>query len=217
MSMLEDKLKRALNYLNEGNLTQAEVLFLQCVDKADDQKSNVFAQSMHGLAYVKMAQEHFDEAWDLYMRLLELAETKNDTNGRAIVHHQLGMVEQTRGHYAEALEQFAHEQSIYQSSMVEDDLSVAINLFEQGYVYFLMEDFEKASNALDEALDHAQRSDDPVTIASVHHALGDLAAQGKNKDKALEHYTEAQAIFQKENDSPMAEELTGKITTVSAW
>ncbi|WP_217585884.1 tetratricopeptide repeat protein [Lentibacillus saliphilus] len=207
MKVIKQRLQRAFTFLEQGNLKQAEILYLECLDGIDDQASLLFEQALHGLGYVKSEQGHFSEARDLYLRLIDLAVKKGDQENEAIAYHQLAMVERMAGRYDEALYNFSREQMVYDAKYPHFHLGYAANFYERGYIHFIQGAYFDAEHFIQASLDHALQSKDQIAIGCAWRCLGDIAVKTGEKQAALMHYEQAKHYFQQAAHSKAVSEI----------
>ncbi|CAF2039119.1 unnamed protein product [Rotaria magnacalcarata] len=84
---------------------------------------------------------HFDQAEELYQELLKNASTDSD---RALIYHQLGVMNYHQGKYQEAVKFYEKSLEIYRKTLPEDDASLAPTYSNIGGVYKNMGEYSKA-------------------------------------------------------------------------
>ncbi|MFD1037323.1 tetratricopeptide repeat protein [Virgibacillus byunsanensis] len=208
---MEGKLKRAFAFLNKGNFKQAEILYLECLDRLEDSESKLYKQALHGLGFVKNELENFQEATEIYMKLLHMARKKGNKEEEGISYHQLGIVQRKSGNHDQALLHFADEHDIYHAHFPDFHLGLAVNLYESGMIYQVQNKLMEAAHMMEESLRHAKQTDDLVVIGSVYRGLGDIFKQSGDNDKAVSQYQNALAVFKQANDSQAVEEMDEKL------
>lgn len=210
MHVIKDKLKRALNFVEKGYLKQAEILYLQCVDVLGEGSSE-YEQALHGLAYVKMDLGHFEDARDLYRKLLEIAREKGHKEREAIVYHQLGMVEQMAGQYSEARRFFQAERAVYESHHPDFYLGLAANWYEEGIMSLKERDLTSAHKHFTVSLDYAKQSGDLVAIGCAYRGLGDSWQKTGDEDKAHAYFAQAKEVFWRAGDEKAVKEVDNRL------
>ncbi|SFE37195.1 Tetratricopeptide repeat-containing protein [Lentibacillus persicus] len=214
MADLSNKLQRAFEFLNKGSLKQAEILYLECLDRIDDPSSTLYKQALHGLAYVKSELNQYTEANELYSELLRRARQESDSQNEAIAYHQLGLVQRMAGNYEAALGFFAEELAIYDTFRSTPHLGFAANLYEQAMVHLGQENLTEAQRLMEEALDNAEKTDDFIVIGSLYRGLGDIYQQIARSDEAKKHYRNAANAYRQANDLKAVEEIERKLEGV---
>lgn len=200
MKNITSKLQKAVNFIDKGYIKQAEIIFLECLDKIDDPASKEYKQALHGLAYIKSELKNFTEANNLYLELLHIARKEEDKQEEAIAYHQLGMVQQAVKNYEEALSYFLKEKEIYLAYFPTFYLGLAANLYECGMVYLQNKQLKDAKYFMEESLLHAKDAGDMLVIGHAYRGLGDVCNESGAKDSALIHYKHALGAFRQVNN-----------------
>lgn len=201
MDIIKKKLARAFQYFNKGQLKQAEILYLECLDKIEDQLSKQYKQALHGLGIVKSELGNYQLASELYMQLLAIAKQEINKQEEAIVYHQLGMVKRMAGDCTSALDYFTKEQMIYKEHDPDFHLGFAANLYEQGMICMNQGKLKEAAKRMTESLQHAKQTDDLIVLGCAYRGLGDIAKTAGNLDTAKEHFHLARQAFQEAKDT----------------
>ncbi|WP_156289346.1 tetratricopeptide repeat protein [Oceanobacillus salinisoli] len=214
MKNIKNKLHNAFEFVNKGYFKQAEILYLECLDKMDEQNSNLYKQAMHGLGFVKLELNHFNEAKEIYTELLHLARKEGDKQGEAIANHQLGMGDRLNGNPDKALYFFAEEYEIYNSFLPTFHLGFATNLYERGTTYLLQNKLKEAQNLMEDSLYHGKRTEDVIVVGCAYRDLGDIFQRFGEREKAMNHYKYALDAFEKANDSQAVKDIEKKIANL---
>lgn len=174
MKNIQQKLLNAYRAFEKNQLKQAEILYLACLDKIDNQETLEFKQALHGIALVKMGQEKFTEAREIYFQLLSRAESESNLEDQAIVLHQLGMVERFNENFKEALDLFKSELAIYETIESDTTLEYAVNYYEQALIYLAQNELEQGTIFLHRSLHYAKIAEDFTTTQVINEKLESL-------------------------------------------
>jgi len=138
----------------------------------------------------------YNEALDIYMGVLQVAKSENQSDYRAKTLNNIGIVYMRTGYYAKAVESFQEAYGINEKA--GDKLLLSANLANIGDVHLAQNDFDQAAVYYRRSLGIRKELGDSLGIA---HALCGLAGayRGKNQsDKAIEMYKEALVYYNKE-------------------
>lgn len=196
MAQVKGKLQRALSALEKGRLKQAEMLFLECLDKIEDKSTADYQQALHGMGIVKFELNDDSDARDIYVELLRIAVAATNKQEEALAYHQLGMIEQRRHDYDEALTFFIQAQEIYQALAHPPALELAVNLYEQGMTHVGKGSLTQADVILKKALHYAKQTSDHMIIGHVNKELGQLASTFAQLPAANQFFQQASYAFQ---------------------
>ncbi|MBY7144195.1 tetratricopeptide repeat protein [Virgibacillus sp. NKC19-3] len=214
MKNIKNQLHRAFEFVNNGYLKQAEILYLECLDEIDDQQSHFYKQAIHGLGLVKSELNQFKEAYQLYTEVLHITRNDKDVQGEAVAYHQLGMVERSSENFKKALYFFAKEYEIYDTMFPKFHLGFAANLYERGKTYLLQNKLKEAKNMMEVSLNHGDQTEDVIVVGYARRDLGYIFQQLGEKQKAMTHYTYALDAFQKADDSQTINDIEKKIANL---
>lgn len=214
MQHITRKLKNALNAFEQGHLKQAEILYLQCLDKMTDKDTVVYKQALHGLSFVKVEMEQLTDASELYSQLLKIAEQEGNKEEEAIVLHQLGIIYRMDANLDKAISYFKQEQSIYETLQGDFHLELSANYFEQGMTYNAIGSLKKSRELMEIALAEAKLAKDQMVIGYVYRALGDNSVKDNNISEALENFAKAQEAFQNEGAESALRDLKERINKI---
>ncbi|WP_104990792.1 hypothetical protein [Deinococcus sp. NW-56] len=129
--------------------------------------------------------------------------------------HQLGMVERLAGEHRAALRLFGEERALIGAlPEAERPFKRAVNGYELVVCHLALGEVEQARAALEEALADAHAADDPMTLACLHRARGDLAAQGGDGAGARAAYQEAAAFFREADAERAATEVEARAASL---
>src|SRR5699024_7839804 len=194
----------------KGRMKQAEILFLECLDKIEDKESPAYKQAMHGFALVKSELGNYTEASELYLEILRIAENEGNKEEEAIAYHQLGMVERLAGQYDKALRFLSTEAEIYKTLDGDFHLELAANVYEQGMIYLLNNQHIHARRFMEKSLHHAEQAEDSMIIGYAYTGLGDISSQSDEKE-AEKFYQQAIMAFEWAEDNQAVEAMKDKI------
>lgn len=125
--------------------------------------------------------------------------------------HQLGMVERLAGEHRAALRLFEEERALIgELPEAEQPFKRAVNGYELAVCHLALGEVAQTRTALDEALTDAHAADDPMTLACLHRARGELAAHGGDAAGARAAYRESAALFREAGDDRAAAEVGGR-------
>lgn len=198
---MDEIIAKAWSLFDAGDLNGARALYLDCLSTA---RADELAPVWMGLIYVESGSGNFDSARQYASRLLGRAQSKEDEH---IALHQSGMVERMAGEYARALELFEREAEIIRDALQNEDMSVSVNLYEQGYVRLKMGDADSAGELLERSLACARRAEDPMCIGCALRALGETMAAKGEREQALCYFQAAAEAFREVGDSRAVEEV----------
>lgn len=214
MDYIQQKLLNAYNAFEQNRLKQAEILYLACLDKIDNQETLEFKQALHGLALVKTAQEKFTEAREVYLQLLHRAESEQNLDDQAMALHQLGMVERLSGNFKKALELFKSEEVIYKANEADFIVEYAVNLYEQALIFKTQNQFEQTNTSLQQSLNYAKSTEDKHLIGSVYALFGDLQLQQGFSKEAKDYYKQSLLSFETVEDLENIRIITEKLESL---
>lgn len=161
-------------------------------------------QLLHAAGYIYIADQNLDKAREVYETLYEHASSPEDKH---IALHQLGAVERMDSEFDKAEQLFEEEANLLKEYFPGDDIKLADNQFEQGYVYMLKGDYKAAEEQLKSSLALGQSAKDELSIATAHRALGELNAAQEQMEEAKLHFTEAKKNFSASGDDMSVQEI----------
>jgi len=204
------KLKNALHAFEQGRFKQAEILYLECLDKIKDKHTSAYKEALHGLSFVKMAMNELTDARELYFELLRLAQYIDNKEEEAIVFHQLGAVERLNKNFKQALRYLEQEKEIYQSIDGDFHLGLAANFYEQGMIYNDLNNIAKASQLMNDALIEAEYANDSLVIGYVSRDLGDIYLKNGDEE-AMRKFRQALSAFEEAGETEAVEYIKKKL------
>ena len=207
MSNINELLAEAFKLFDEGQVEQSARLYLSCLRQIPNKTCDEYKVALHGLGYVKSELKQFTEARFLYNELHELAILNNDATEQCIAIHQLGMVERMAENYDEASRLFTMEYSLLHQFDIASSLSLATNLYEQGYVQLLQNNIVQAEEYMEKSFHYALLSNDDICIGCSYRGLGEIQKAKGNLEKALRYIELAKESFENANDIIAVKEL----------
>jgi len=210
MQYINRKLQNALHAFVQGRFKQAEILYLECLDKIKDKNTPAYKQALHGLSFVKMEMNELTDARELYFELLRMAQHRDNKEEEAIVFHQLGAVERLNKNFKQALRYLEQEEDIYQLIHGDVHLGLAANFYEQGMIYNELNHIAKACQFMNDALTEAEYANDSWVIGYVSRDLGDIYLKHGDEEKAMRKFRQALSVFEKVGDVDAVEHIKRK-------
>ncbi len=199
-------------FFDRGEYSKSEDLYLKLIKMVDKHDVDMYWSVLMGLIYVECFLGKFREARKYVTDLFELA---YDEDRRHIALHQSGMVERMAGDYNKAQVLFKEEYDVIMSHFSCDNMRIAVNLYEQGYVMLKMQKFFKAEIQMKEALTYALKSNDVMTLGCIYRGLGELYTQMHN-DTSAQCFKNAIVCFERANDSVAAKEVKEYLKSIDA-
>jgi tetratricopeptide (TPR) repeat protein len=141
-------LNRALMQRRLGQQEAALEGYQQMRREAQTPQQTLLAFTMLGQQYSNMGQHK--QALELHRQAMQIAESLNDTRGRALTLYGMGTTQFYTAHYDEAVANFTKSRSLYQQLNLQLEESRSWNM--SGLAYLRMGAVDKAINALEQAL-----------------------------------------------------------------
>ncbi|MGT2784101.1 tetratricopeptide repeat protein [Streptococcus merionis] len=148
-----------------------------------------FFQNTRGYCYCELKQ--FEKARQIYHDLVAVAQRMQDMDKLHVAYHQLGMTERLAGCYDKAIAAIKEEHSIIAQNFPEDALRLAVNLYEEGYLLYLMRNAEVAEKVMAQSLAYSLKTDDLVAQACAYRGMGEITGDRAYLDKAMKAFKEA--------------------------
>jgi tetratricopeptide (TPR) repeat protein len=167
-------LQQAFTAFDNQQFAQAELLYLQALQKHVETKGDCYKNALNGLAFTYCLQNKFERARKLYKSLYKLVGNQNDLKWQAITLHQLGMVERLAGNLKEAQQIFQEEYNFRVLNIPNDLAGFSANQYEQGYLYLKLGDLTQAEKIMLRALEIAQQAKDSMCIGCCYRGLGEV-------------------------------------------
>lgn len=174
---MDEKLRQAWQLFSEGQVAQAKKLvaadfnLLTCEDD----------QLLNFMGYVKLVEQDYEGAIQIYQRLLTVAKKQSDSELEHIAWHQLAMVYRESKQYEQALILIEKERTIINHYFADDSLKKAVNDYEQGYLRLKLGDVITAKKWIENSLQEALLTDDEVAKACSYRGLGEITLALKDK------------------------------------
>lgn len=204
MNGIRKSLAMAWALFDKGDYQGAESLYLKCYDAiSKSDAENVNAVRM-GLIYTECFLKKYEEARKFGNILLSEARNEEEKH---IALHQLGMIERMAGNYKKANVLFTEEERLLFASFPNDYFRMSANLYEQGYIAFLMENHAQAEKIMLMSLDYAIKARDDMCMGCAYRGMGEIMkAVGKVKT-AMDYFEKAIASFANTGDLIAVEEI----------
>lgn len=200
------EINEAFELFDQGEYDQAEELYLACLKKLGDRKSDSYKAVLNGLGYVKSHQGEFREARKYINEVLEIAIEQADKMEEAMAFHQLGMVERMAGEYESALRLFTKEAAIWKAHFPDFTVGFSANSYERGYIAIKQEQYEEAAELFRSSLDNAKAGNSLVAAGCAHRGMGELELAKKRVEQAGNHFKQALSAFEEAGDEIAAAE-----------
>lgn len=151
------------------------------------------ADAHNNLGYLFVNQGRLREAETHLDSALVLFTTIGKPAYLAVVRSNRGWLAERKGDRAGMLREF--QAALQQAELAGDNGSVAVILYNIGTTYSKMEEYERARDLLQRALDMEQAMDRPEKKAMCLMAIGNTYRSQENTAMALEHYALAEPLF----------------------
>lgn len=151
--------------------------------------------------YLAIEQEDWKKAEVLYDSYVEKAKREKNWENYHVGLHQKAMVLREQGHLDAAQHLITEEAEILAQYFPNDDYRLAVNLYEQGYLALLQEDFIKAMPPLEKSLQLALTTDDLVLQGCSWRGIGQYHLAQGNNGNAQEALQQALQCFALAEDS----------------
>lgn len=200
---IEQTIDEIFEAFETGEVEKAKGLITEhrkTVEKGSDDEE----QLLHAAGYIYVADQSLDKAREIYQTLFEVASSPEDKH---IALHQLGAVERMDSEFERAEQLFDEEAALLKEYFPGDDIKLADNQYEQGYVFMLKGDYTQAEERLKYSLALGQSAKDELSIATAHRVLGELNAAQENMTEAKLHFSEAKKHFALSDDEMSVQEI----------
>jgi tetratricopeptide (TPR) repeat protein len=150
----------------------------------------------HRLGKLMIKLGHFDKAEELYEILRQ--QTTNERE-KVDLFHQLGLIKDGQGKYAEAIGFYEKALQIKQKTLPVNHSSFATSYGSIGLVYHNMGEYSKALSYYEKALEISQKTlpANHPDLAGFYHNIGLVYDKMSEYSKAFSYYEKAHGIFQK--------------------
>lgn len=192
---MDDKLKRAFDLFENGNLEEAEALYDECLNEMDKGTAS-YETALHMMGFTKSALGKYEEARLLYLQLREAAQSEQHTEKEQIALHQLGMVERMAGNYGKAQEYFLEEIAMLERNNPTFHAGFAANYYEQGMILLKQHEPDRAESIMKKSLLYAEKSGDPISIGCSLRGLGEISLVQERRKEATDYWMRARMAFE---------------------
>jgi tetratricopeptide (TPR) repeat protein len=164
-------------------------------------------QAVHDLAAVPLKQGHYDEALEIFDKILR--SLQNRSNGKphyllGSAMHNIGIINMWAGKYEEALSSLYDAVRVRVDALPEDHPDVAVSLAKTGMILFSLERFEDALSSFEQALQMIHI--DNATRAKLLNNIGATCYQMSNFVESLKYFTTALEIQRMWLEGPVRRE-----------
>ena len=204
---MSTRLKQAFLAFDQGNLSQAEQLYLFALQEFVRIKDENYKIAMNGLAFTYSSQHQFNRARSLYQTLFRLAQYQKDLQWQAIALHQLGMVERLAENFSAAQKIFQDEYNFRLLHLPNDQAGFSANYYEQGYLHLKLGERSQAKQALISALEMAEQAADLMCLGCAHRGLGEVYLALSDRTTATAEFSLSLEAFEKIGDAIAASEV----------
>ena len=165
-------------------------------------------------AYIALEEKDFALARQFLKDYYAQAVSEKNLEEQHIGLHQLAMVEREEEHFQKAYDLIMTEATIITEHFPDDVLKKSVNLYEQGYLQFKLENIHLAEELLQETLNLALQTDDLVNHACAYRALAEVMLAKRDIKRAKLYAQKALACFEKAGDGVGATELKGLMAQI---
>lgn len=204
--MIEEQLQKAWQALFDGQYHLAKQLVYQI------EQDNYSTLNLK--AYIALEEKDFALARQFLKDYYAQAVSEKNLEEQHIGLHQLAMVEREEEHFQKAYDLIMTEATIITEHFPDDVLKKSVNLYEQGYLQFKLENIHLAEELLQETLNLALQTDDLVNHACAYRALAEVMLAKRDIKRAKLHAQKALACFEKVGDGVGATELKGLMAQI---
>lgn len=201
---MQERLAKAWQLFDSGELANAESLYLDCFRQVDSGNHREYISILMGLIYVESSLEKYVEARKYAEAFVSAA---NSDEEKHVAFHQYGMVERMAGNYWEARKLFQQEAELIQVAFPDDSLRLSANFYEQAYVEMKMGNIDSAEEIMDLSLKHANVSKDGICIGCACRGMGEIMKIRSNVEQAMQWFIKAIQAFSDAGDLMAVEEV----------
>lgn len=205
-NMTEEQLQKAWQALFDGQYHLAKQLVYQI------EQDNYSTLNLK--AYIALEEKDFALARQFLKDYYAQAVSEKNLEEQHIGLHQLAIVEREEEHFQKAYDLIMTEATIITEHFPDDVLKKSVNLYEQGYLQFKLENIHLAEELLQETLNLALQTDDLVNHACAYRALAEVMLAKRDIKRAKLHAQKALACFEKAGDGVGATELKGLMAQI---
>ena len=207
-NMTEEQLQKAWQALFDGQYHLAKQLVYQIEQD--------YYSTLNLKAYIALEEKDFALARQFLKDYYAQAVSEKNLEEQHIGLHQLAMVEREEEHFQKAYDLIMTEATIITEHFPDDVLKKSVNLYEQGYLQFKLENIHLAEELLQETLNLALQTDDLVNHACAYRALAEVMLAKRDIKRAKLHAQKALACFEKAGDGVGATELKNLMAQINS-
>lgn len=201
-----DILETAFALMDQGENEQALSLLTEKLTLCP-QGSDGHLALLNALGYVYCNLTDYPKALDACDAYIDLSQKNADPEQEGIGYHQKAMVLRLMGQYSEAMQYIAREREIYDRCWPADDLKLAVNEYEQGYLLYRMGQLDAGLSHMASSLDHALKTDDLIARGCACRGLGEICNASHQTEQADHYFDKAADFFLKAGDQIGAREI----------
>lgn len=185
-----EKIFEAFDLMDQGDYEGASLLLDQIGQQISPDSDDYYSY-LSTLAYVKLGQGNIETARALYQTYLDKAQADHDWEQTHIGYHQQAMVERYAGHYQLALDLIGKEKSLIDHHFPKDQQKIAINRYEEAYLYHLLGLREMAEQTMQLSLAASLETDDLIAPACAYRGLGEICQDRTAFQRAADLFAQA--------------------------
>lgn len=133
-----------------------------------------YRKILFGLGYVKCFQGNFFDAESIYLELWSLTKSDEDHKEESIVIHQLATLYWMAKDYEKAWDWIKKEEGLLCNFLQDNHLGFSANLYEQGMLFFLENNYFQAEKIMLKALIYADKTQDLICQGCAYRGLGEI-------------------------------------------
>lgn len=169
LAKLEGYFAVGYSYYQKGRLNNAGTYYDSALLFTNPEKyGSTFSRIKRNRAIVHQRSGDTNAARNIYNELLDLAESKNDLVGQALMFHQIGILETSRGNYNEAADLYNKAIAIYTEVRPG---AIANSMLNLGTLYGRMDLIERSNEKLKEVAEVAKSYNQDVIVGRAYNNL----------------------------------------------
>ncbi len=165
-------------------------------EKSDVSSPSSSKKNTEGIAFFR--QGNFEQAIDSWVSAAQLYDKEGNFDGKGVVLIRLSQAYLAAGHYKKSIASLEASLSIFKE--LKNQNRVAAVLGHLGNVYIAMGPPDKAHNYLREGERLARELGNIEVLADILNNLGNFHASRNNAEEAIQAYTEAKVLAEKDNN-----------------
>lgn len=185
-------------FIREGRDWLEKALALPAPQPLDEAQKRSRATALNGIGSICAELGAFDSAMRYLHEGLALRQEIEDTEGISVVLHNMGLVERSRGEYAEALRLFEDSLALTAPQNIG---SLAMSYTNLGMTALMMYDLPRAANWLERSLAILTPADFPWEIAYTCNVYANVCFEAGQLVRAETLARESQTLFETLGDA----------------